>query len=262
MPICKNDKKHTYKGTEPSPKGLGYCAHAEKVKTKRTGKDSNEWIVKKIKNGSKRWVKISNKDRLLPLLKKRYIGYDNDMDQLDEILSNSTKEIRNMVNERIVQTKKKRIEKFKIAGDQAVIGDPSYPLSKPGEGWQLNYVYKVEPGMWKGYFHSWITKERVNILVVTRLRYTYPSPSLKYRKGKGGLAVDSGQMSVVDLSKYPQAEWDDKWNKKVANITIKKIAGAIDGGYVSRTGWGDGIYNYLIGVKNNRVVQFVVFFMT
>lgn len=27
---CKNDKKSTYKGNEPSPKGFGYCAHAEK----------------------------------------------------------------------------------------------------------------------------------------------------------------------------------------------------------------------------------------
>ena len=31
MPKCKNDPKRTYKGTEPSPKGLGHCAHTEKV---------------------------------------------------------------------------------------------------------------------------------------------------------------------------------------------------------------------------------------
>ena len=31
MPKCKNDPKKSYKGDEPSPKGLGYCAHAEKV---------------------------------------------------------------------------------------------------------------------------------------------------------------------------------------------------------------------------------------
>ena len=29
MPYCKNDQKRTYKGDEPSPKGLGFCAHAE-----------------------------------------------------------------------------------------------------------------------------------------------------------------------------------------------------------------------------------------
>ena len=31
MPVCKNDKNANYKGVEPSPKGLGYCAHSEKV---------------------------------------------------------------------------------------------------------------------------------------------------------------------------------------------------------------------------------------
>lgn len=57
---CKNDPKRTYKGTEPSPKGLGYCAHNMKVDTIKKGKDGNKWIVKKVKNGSKRWVKIKD----------------------------------------------------------------------------------------------------------------------------------------------------------------------------------------------------------
>jgi hypothetical protein len=58
MLICKNDKKKKYKGTEPSPKGLGYCAHAEKEGKKRKGKDGNTWIIKKVSNGSLRWIKI------------------------------------------------------------------------------------------------------------------------------------------------------------------------------------------------------------
>lgn len=41
MPNCKNDLSKVYKGTEPSPKGKGYCAHAEKVNTRRIGKDGN-----------------------------------------------------------------------------------------------------------------------------------------------------------------------------------------------------------------------------
>lgn len=56
MPQCKNDENKTYNGTEPSPKGLGYCAHAEKVDTIRKGRDKNDWIVKKYGN-IKRWVK-------------------------------------------------------------------------------------------------------------------------------------------------------------------------------------------------------------
>ena len=60
MPYCKNNPKRQYKGTEPSPKGLGYCASGAKVGEKRKGKDGNMWIVKKIKTGSKRWMKTSS----------------------------------------------------------------------------------------------------------------------------------------------------------------------------------------------------------
>jgi hypothetical protein len=59
MPTCKNDPNKKYKGTEPSPKGLGWCAHGEKEGKVRKGKDGNQWIVKKVSNGSKRWVKKS-----------------------------------------------------------------------------------------------------------------------------------------------------------------------------------------------------------
>ena len=60
MPYCKNDPKKQYKGDEPSPKGLGYCAHAEKEGNKKKGKDGNMWEVKSVKNGSKRWTKVNS----------------------------------------------------------------------------------------------------------------------------------------------------------------------------------------------------------
>jgi hypothetical protein len=59
MPPCKNDPKSSYQGTEPSPKGLGYCAHAEKVGKKMKGKDGNMWIIKETSKKIKRWVKFS-----------------------------------------------------------------------------------------------------------------------------------------------------------------------------------------------------------
>ena len=60
MPICKNDPKRSYIGDEPSPKGFGYCAHAEKIGTTKIGKDGNLWIIQETKTGSKRWVKKTN----------------------------------------------------------------------------------------------------------------------------------------------------------------------------------------------------------
>ena len=60
MPKCKNNSKKYYKGTEPSPKGLGICSQTLKEGTKKKGKDGNMWIVKKIKNGQLRWIKFKN----------------------------------------------------------------------------------------------------------------------------------------------------------------------------------------------------------
>ena len=63
MPVCKNDPKRTYKGNEPSPKGLGYCAHSEKLDKVRKGKDGNTWIVSQTKSGTKRWIKFKKENK-------------------------------------------------------------------------------------------------------------------------------------------------------------------------------------------------------
>jgi hypothetical protein len=54
---CKNDSTKFYKGDEPSPKGLGYCAHSEEIDKVRKGKDGNMWEIKTTSKGIKRWVK-------------------------------------------------------------------------------------------------------------------------------------------------------------------------------------------------------------
>ena len=76
MPSCKNDPKKSYKGDEPSPKGLGYCAHAEKIGVMKRGKDGKVWIVKKFEK-SKKWVlsdfykKYNESEKKLKLLLKK-----------------------------------------------------------------------------------------------------------------------------------------------------------------------------------------------
>ena len=57
MPPCKNDPARSYAGTEPSPKGLGYCAHAEATETVRTGRDGTPWIVSENRRGQLSWVR-------------------------------------------------------------------------------------------------------------------------------------------------------------------------------------------------------------
>lgn len=57
MPKCKNDPKKMYKGTEPNPKGFGYCAHAGKEGMIKKGKDGNEWIIKSNSKGTLMWIR-------------------------------------------------------------------------------------------------------------------------------------------------------------------------------------------------------------
>lgn len=56
MPLCKNGSSY-YKGTEPSPKGRGYCAHNEKIGSTKLGRDRKKWAVRKF-GKTKRWVKV------------------------------------------------------------------------------------------------------------------------------------------------------------------------------------------------------------
>ena len=58
MPKCKNDSTKSYKGNEPSPKGLGFCAHAMELGNKKRGLDGNMWMVHETNKGTKRWIKI------------------------------------------------------------------------------------------------------------------------------------------------------------------------------------------------------------
>ena len=63
MPKCIDDSSRSYTGNEPSPKGLGYCAHTQAVGTTKTGNDGNTWTVETTYKGTKRWVKKSGSSK-------------------------------------------------------------------------------------------------------------------------------------------------------------------------------------------------------
>ena len=60
---CKNDAKRSYTGKEPSPKGLGWCAHKMPLSTRKRGKDKKFWVVKATVSGVKRWVPAVNAEK-------------------------------------------------------------------------------------------------------------------------------------------------------------------------------------------------------
>ena len=65
MPSCKNDSKRHYSGTEPSPKGKGFCAHACKIGQRKRGRDGKMWVVCKTKT-CRRWVRAPSKSSMRP----------------------------------------------------------------------------------------------------------------------------------------------------------------------------------------------------
>ncbi len=91
MPFCKNDPKSSYKGDEPSPKGLGYCAHAEKLGTKMKGKDGNMWVIKETSKKIKRWVKLSSSKSAEKKGKKYYILHNGSLPY--EVIINNKNEV-------------------------------------------------------------------------------------------------------------------------------------------------------------------------
>jgi hypothetical protein len=56
---CLCDKKRKFKGNEPSPKGLGHCAHCTEEGTIMKGRDGNWWKNTKYSKGV-RWIKMKN----------------------------------------------------------------------------------------------------------------------------------------------------------------------------------------------------------
>lgn len=88
---CLNDPDKSFKGDEPSPKGLGYCAHAEHVGTKMIGKDGNNWVIQTTSKGIKRWVK----DTFVPA-RSRQRSRSNSPSRSDIELAQSSSVIKRM----------------------------------------------------------------------------------------------------------------------------------------------------------------------
>lgn len=60
MPVCKGEYGTYYRGDEPSPKGLGYCARSEGVGKRRKGNDGETWVVRKDRIGRCAWKRASS----------------------------------------------------------------------------------------------------------------------------------------------------------------------------------------------------------
>ena len=94
------------------------------------------------------------------------------------------------------------------------------------------------------------------LLIVNHVKFKYGSKKLKYKHYAGSFGVDIGTVVICDINNYPkQTKLKDKWINNVFDVANKKQAGSIPSGYVSATGWGDGVYEYAIGTINGKLLK-------
>lgn len=299
MPKCKNDSTRSYKGTEPSPKGLGYCAHAEKVGKKMKGKDGNMWIVKEVAGGSRRWTKISgtseSKTTQLPemsdkqmnhyktfqklLKKKRLIvhGEQKAFDRATVVLDETSYDWKKALADRVISTPPMIKRSFQM-GNKLLVGDPGF-IYPTRHGTYGPYVFPAKPGKWSGYYHMWYGHVP-NVMVASHSMYKFPDSRVRYARQNGEIGVDTGMVVVMDFQKHPRTQDRDEheeWYMEIVDRILgprqvlksgklskksKKSDGAvaIDGGYVCNSGYGDGMYPFTIGKVGGKVVQVIVTF--
>lgn len=290
MPTCKNCSSKTYTGNEPSPKGLGYCASTENEGVVMTGKNGANWEIRKMSNGVKRWFKtdklptsgvvtnISTSnvtetpktkeppadikkllEELNTLIKENpFIDYGDDLKRLYNLIEkieNNDGDTLNLVLERILQTSKHCPYSFEIKSGSILVSDPSYNYKKI-----TNSKHQALDGNWNGYYQSWITEKKPNVMVTHHVDYPeYATDKLTYEVAREYISVDSGCVAIVDSKVYKS-----KGDLQVDAISALdgKSAGGIKNGYICQAGWGDGIYRYVIGkTPDGTVAQIMVNFM-
>jgi len=91
-----------YNGSEPSPKGLGYCAHAEKLYNVMEGLDENEWYVSKV-GDSKRWKLLKIPSQWFKKFEK--LNKQVKLDTSNNYLKTYQKELKETIIKKIVKGK-------------------------------------------------------------------------------------------------------------------------------------------------------------
>ena len=177
MPKCINDPKRSYTGKEPSPKGFGLCAHAEKEGTRKKGTDNEIWVVKKTKNESLRWVKFNDKSKyksyIRPTIKNKYFNKSvkkNNYSKLTRELNKSQKKnFNNLINI------KKDIEKLGI--NVFIIRLPPY-----NRRWFIDYAWDIVIEKYKKKGIKWLDQRF--IIIVLKLNR------------EGTLNLDNGEINI------------------------------------------------------------------
>jgi hypothetical protein len=281
MFFCKNDKTRSYKGSEPSPKGFGICAHAEKMNTIQKGTDGNMWKIQKTSNNIKRWVKITPtliirniKNLSIPmllnnfnlLLKKSNIKsdmYKVYYETYDALIKHNTTSCKQKILEKVESTKKLNKHIINIK-NKIILSDPSFEYIFKNiyqKRSNLHLKFSVKPGKWIVYYQTWLLN-KPNILVMVHENYINNTNNIKYYLHRDKIGIDTGTLVIMDESNYPRyKKFSSKQQEWATQFYVNKFFKKIENGYSVTTGFGDGFYQCMIGKDNKKIVKIIVNFM-
>jgi hypothetical protein len=177
-----------------------------------------------------------------------------------------------------METKESKVGTFEVESGQLVVSDPCY--SYRGPDWPNADLQSVLGNVRNG---TWRTVKKTSIFFDEPVGRVVSVKCFLQGVGDGllnparaelfnnNLAVDSGQMSIVDSICYPSfvgkdhGEWGDADSGYYQAYLCHedKGAGVIQGGAVCSSGFGDGGYSgYLYRDAEGKVVGVEVVFIT
>lgn len=233
-------------------------------------KKSNELNLISILQEKRNELPIETLNRILL---KPYIIEECDIEEFNSFCQNIKKNkdyiyLAHQIYDRILKTSIIVYDEFNVLSNQMIITDPGFPIYKNDIGAILSgqQIYDIEPGTWCGYYYSWITGNIPNIVIVRNKKYLYKEDGITYDFAENEVIVNHKQLIISDINNFPKSEMSLMYKhfihneNKFPDITTGMRQGcSYKNGYLFHSGWGNGAYKYLIGKKNDLVVQFIIY---
>jgi hypothetical protein len=153
-----------------------------------------------------------------------------------------------------------RLGTFENKSGTLVVTDPAYDLGT----WCQSVIENAAKGKW----FAFVDKGRFTKLGIRCMQLhavhedaLYEKVTYKWEESGPEICVDSANAGIFDLDAYPKGKTDDFIQQCYELTNTKKGAGVIEGGVVSDSGLGDGIYDVYVATDNDgRTVAVTIVF--
>jgi hypothetical protein len=155
----------------------------------------------------------------------------------------------------LYQVEEKVAGQFEITSGSIIISDPCYQRGI----WCSAGINNAKKGTWTakaktGEVPGW--GNRCWELIATHKKFQDISSDSITEEVEAEIGVDSGQCGIFDSQDFPEEKGSykdpDSWYKRVCKKTDAIEGGVIKGGYVTRSGFGDGGYSCFISKDSNH----------